>query len=422
MPSISRRGVLAGLTAAATAGLAGCLGDDGAFPDGDWPMPGRTPQNASALPETTLPNAVTEAWAAPVGSYWQSAPVVYDGDVAVATGSELATFDADSGDERMTRPLDAEVCANPAYDAATETLVVPTYDPGTDGDGGSVSAHDAASGEERWSLDAGDARPYSVRIADGVAYVRTSTACLAVATGDGAVRWRRDDFEPVAYEQYNAGEDLSASVAPTVAGDTVYVTDANRVRALAREDGRERWRLSAPFVLSAPAFDDDRLYVSEYAGDTAAFDADGEEVWRAPSAAWPPPRRGPRRCTRWTAKSSLWTPRRARSGGGGTCGPAPWTRRRWRRPTASSQSATGRRPCATGADSAGRGVASGGRCPTRCRTSSRRPSAPGTCSSSTRSGRDSSRTNRREESGGTGRRRERPADGDGGGDGGYSPP
>lgn len=293
MPSISRRGVLAGLTAAATAGLAGCLGDDGAFPDGDWPMPGRTPQNASALPETTLPNAVTEAWTAPVGSYWQSAPVVYDGDVAVATGSELATFDAESGDERMTRPLDAEVCANPAYDAATETLVVPTYDPGTDGDGGSVSAHDAASGEERWSLDAGDARPYSVRIADGVAYVRTSTACLAVATGDGAVRWRRDDFEPVAYEQYNAGEDLSASVAPTVAGDTVYVTDANRVRALAREDGRERWRLSAPFVLSAPAFDDDRLYVSEYAGDTAAFDADGEEVWRAPVSGVAAPSAGP---------------------------------------------------------------------------------------------------------------------------------
>jgi outer membrane protein assembly factor BamB len=173
------------------------------------------------------------------------------------------------------------VCANPAFDAATETLVVPTYDPGTDGDGGSVVAYDAASGEERWSVDVGDARPYSVRVADGVAYLRTSTACLAVATGDGAVRWRRDGLSPVVAEEYNAGEDLSASVAPTLAGDSLFVTDANRVRALSRADGEQVWQVPAPDVLSAPAFDGDRLYVSEYAGDTVAYAPDGEEAWRA---------------------------------------------------------------------------------------------------------------------------------------------
>jgi outer membrane protein assembly factor BamB len=281
MPSTTRRDVLTGLAAAATAGVAGCLGDDGALPDGDWPMPGRTPRNASALPETTLPNAVTEAWSAPVGGYRRGAPVVYEDTVAVAAEETLATFRASDGEGRAERPLREGVSANPAYDAETGTLVVPTYDPSTDGDGGFVRAFDGAEAAERWSVDVGDARPYSVRIADGVAYLRTSTACLAVSTADGVVRWRRDGLSPVVAEEYNAGEDLSASVAPTLGGDTLFVTDANRVRALSRADGEQVWQVPAPDVLSAPAFDGDRLYVSEYAGDTVAYAPDGEEAWRA---------------------------------------------------------------------------------------------------------------------------------------------
>jgi outer membrane protein assembly factor BamB len=276
------------------AGLAGCAtttSDGGSFPDGDWPMVGGDPRNTSSLPGARLPDRVEPAWQAPLGGWRLTAPVVADGTVLVGSNRRYRAFAAADGSPvwEMRLPsrdgddvLPHEVAGSPAHAADAGVVILTSDEGGRDGRGAFVHGVDAATGAERWRREAPGRHAYSVRVADGTAYLRTSTACLALSPADGRVEWRRDGFEPLAYEAFNLGEGFGVGVAPTVADGTVYVPDRNRLRALDAATGAERWSVALPSLVAAPTVHAGRVYARGYSSEsrTVALTPDGEEVWR----------------------------------------------------------------------------------------------------------------------------------------------
>ncbi|WP_318567659.1 PQQ-binding-like beta-propeller repeat protein [Salinigranum marinum] len=290
----TRRAVLRSAAAlGATAGLAGCAQSaDRSFPDADWPMAGGGPRNTSSV-DGTFPEAVTEAWRTDVGGWPITQPVVVDGTVYVGTDRRFRAVDAADGSqlwESRLRERDAngvappEVAGSPAYAATDDVLVVTTYEGGREGRGGRVAGYDAATGERRWERTPAGRYAYSVRVADGTAYLRTSTECLALSAAEGDIEWRREGFEPLRYETFNMHEPFGVGVAPTVGDGTVYVADRNRLRALSVDTGADRWTVDLPYCLSAPAVHGDRVYARGYSSEswTVALTPQGREEWRAP--------------------------------------------------------------------------------------------------------------------------------------------
>jgi outer membrane protein assembly factor BamB len=67
-------------------------------------------------------------------------------------------------------------------------------------------------------------------------------------------------------------------------GDTIYTVDVKgRVRALAQEDGKERWRTDLDMAITGGVgFGDDLVLVASRKGDVVALDKNkGQELWRA---------------------------------------------------------------------------------------------------------------------------------------------
>jgi outer membrane protein assembly factor BamB len=84
-------------------------------------------------------------------------------------------------------------------------------------------------GTERWTVDLDVAGVESPTLADGVLYVPTGDATVALDTADGTELWRSD---------------RAIGTAQTVAADTLYGTREDRIVALDRETGDQRWSLS----------------------------------------------------------------------------------------------------------------------------------------------------------------------------------
>ena len=66
-------------------------------------------------------------------------------------------------------------------------------------------------------------------------------------------------------------------------GDTIYTVDVKgRVRALAQEDGKERWRTDLNLMITGGVgFGDDLVLVASRKGDVVALDkSKGQELWR----------------------------------------------------------------------------------------------------------------------------------------------
>jgi outer membrane protein assembly factor BamB len=255
-------------------------------------MAGGGPRNHSTV-AATLPSAVTEAWRADIREWPTTPPVVADGTVYVGTGRRFQALAADDGSQVWEAPLprrDAagvaptEIAGSPAVDTSAGVLVVTTYEGGPEGRGGAVAGYDAATGERMWGRTPDGRYAYSVRVADGTAYLRTSGECLALSAADGGVEWRYRGLEPLAYDRFNIHEPYGVGVAPTVAHGTVYLPDANRLRALSVATGEERWTVDLPYCLSGPAVVDDRVYARGYSSEsrTVALTSDGTEQWRTP--------------------------------------------------------------------------------------------------------------------------------------------
>lgn len=255
-------------------------------------MAGGGPRNHSTV-TATLPSTVTEAWRTDVGEWPTTPPVVADGVVYVGTGRRYRAFAADDGSPLWETTLPSrdsagvaptEIAGSPAVATAAGVLVVTTYEGGPEGSGGAVAGYDTATGEQVWDRVPDGRYAYSVRVADGTAYLRTSSECLALSVENGDVEWRRGGLEPLAYDRFNIHEPYGVGVAPTVAHGTVYLPDANRLRALSVATGEQRWTVDLPYCLSGPAVVDDRVYARGYSSEsrTVALTADGDEAWRVP--------------------------------------------------------------------------------------------------------------------------------------------
>lgn len=276
--SITRRRLL-GVAAGATASLSGCatLRPDASFPAGDWPQVARDATNTAAAPDGAVPADVEVAWDAPLRGWPYTSPVVGDGRVFVADADALYGLDAETGDERFATTLPAEPGGAPAYDAAVEAVYVPTDDRAPDGPGAFVDAVDATSGDRRWSCRVGDRAAYAVTVRDGIVYVRTSDAVVALAGGE--VRWRRDGLDPLAYPEYNLDDspDVTGTTAPAVTAESVYVPTNGGVLALDRGSGDRRWDADVSHAL-AVSVDARGVYAQGYT-QLRAFAHDGAPRW-----------------------------------------------------------------------------------------------------------------------------------------------
>jgi len=103
------------------------------------------------------------------------------------------------------------------------------------------------------------------------------------------------DFEPSVAIQEVWSVDIGTGpdrqflrLGPARHGDTIYSVDVKgRVRALAQEDGKERWRTDLGLQITGGAgFGDDLVLVASRKGVVVALDKDkGQELWRAQVAS-----------------------------------------------------------------------------------------------------------------------------------------
>ena len=289
MPS-TRRDLLSGAAALGAAGLAGCaaLGED-RDPDlsGDWPQVGRDAANANHVPDATLPAAVDVAWRHRVGGWPYVPPVVAGGTVYAAGAPGVVALAAAGGAPRWPEPV--ELLPSGGLALTDGAVIVPHQPPSRTGDPPALVALDRATGTELWRVEL-EARGFAPSVADGVAYLRTDAAALAVdlgGAGDGADRvlWR-EPLDPLRYDEYNAfGDDMTTLIAPAVDAERVYLPDDGTLLALDRASGEHGWREPLEAAMASPVADEDGV-VATGIGGTVALDPDGGRRWRIDRGSW----------------------------------------------------------------------------------------------------------------------------------------
>ncbi|MUW15564.1 PQQ-binding-like beta-propeller repeat protein [Halorubrum sp. CBA1125] len=159
----------------------------------------------------------TERWRHDLAEY-ASTPAVADGTVVYGAGApRVVAYDAASGDRQWTADVDGDATASPTV--SDDRVLVGTR-------AGTLYALDVADGSEVLTVDLPGSVRRSVAVADGRAIVPTEEGLVAV-DGDGSRPWTVDA--------------ITAATAPVIAGDVAYLGDGRTVRALALDDGTERW-------------------------------------------------------------------------------------------------------------------------------------------------------------------------------------
>ena len=192
-----------------------------------------------------------------------SAPTIYDGTVYVTnddaaphcyaldlwTGEVEWTFDGESLGEAPT---------------VVEGLVYVC------GDGGTLYALDAATGDEEWSYAIGEAFTTAPTVADGTVYVGSGDYHLyAVDAETGDEEWSFDTEGTVA-------------ATPTVADGIVYAGGGGQhLYAIDATSGQEQWSFATGGWITSVTVANDTVFVSNQAGLVIAVDvASGDESWR----------------------------------------------------------------------------------------------------------------------------------------------
>ncbi|MFB6142595.1 MAG: PQQ-binding-like beta-propeller repeat protein [Halorientalis sp.] len=263
----SRRQFLAGASAAALAGTAGCLGSDAPrYAGGDdprtdwWPQATFDVHGTCYNPRAVGPTGgVTERWSLETSGP-SARPVVADGRAYLPTASAVLAVDAASGDVLWREdggdpPLwPREVCVHgdTVYVAAVEEPA--------------VVALDAASGRRRWTFSPREGE-FGVRSLlvqprehSPVLYAGGDGAVYALDPATGRTDWRREVFGTVAH--------LALGLPSLVA-----VTETGEVYALSVDDGTGQWRrnLNARTTALAAPYGSGPV-VSSFGGPTTALD------------------------------------------------------------------------------------------------------------------------------------------------------
>jgi len=235
------------------------------LPDGTSVVIASEGGGSGALASPTAPSA-TPSPSAPVSP-------VGEGPEA-ATATSVVALDAATGERVWSTPLGD----------VSRTGVTLTDDLAIVGaDDGSVTALDPATGAKRWSVAVGGAVQLPIAATPDLVVVPVrppddpasggGAALVAMATGDGAVRWRYLPELPQA-EVLSPAIDVAAGVIYVALGDRTVV-------AIAASDGAERWsaRTNQLGGLSSVIAGDLVLNVDQR-GQVYAFDAlSGTRRW-----------------------------------------------------------------------------------------------------------------------------------------------
>lgn len=282
-----------------------------ATPEGPWPMAGGGPAHPGTVDGPAPPYRV--AWDTRIEDGGPIAgPVVGEDLVVVVSGATVVALSPDDGTERWSVSR-AKGAAGPA--AVLADVVV--YGEGRGGEAELVGA-DPSDGTERWSLETGDTFPGGVTAVAGRVFVLTRNGTLwAVDAAEGEEAWSleaegRGESVPAVSDgrvfvttarlsereawlsaidaetgeriwRFAPEEDVVGLSSATVGDDLVYLGVGDRtVRAVAVEDGRERWSepVRAAFApRMMPALPDD-LIMGDAVGDIYRMDPrTGEQRW-----------------------------------------------------------------------------------------------------------------------------------------------
>lgn len=225
---------------------------------------GTPPTDPASLLATAEPTATTVAMASPIATPGAR-------EVTGAVHSYLG----DAGHSGLQDgPPPSE---NPAlawrFDTGSEILSSPIIADGTvyiANRAGFLYAVDAASGQQRWRVDAGE---YVMRTTptyhEGSLYVVAGFDTIALDAETGEERWR----STIRY---------AGTASPTVAGDEVYVVSQEGwLYAFAIEDGSERWRSSTNGIsFGSPSASGNTLVVGTDRGRVVGMNREsGRQTW-----------------------------------------------------------------------------------------------------------------------------------------------
>lgn len=279
MPSRSRRALLGTVGTALVGLIAGCRG----APDGDATDTSADPTSVteSDTPTATDPDPPTETPTAASGaldcgpvlrpeSAWPQPDRSAGGDGYAAGGP---VFEAAPSVEWSVTPTAPEDLAS--YDPVFRQPVIADgtvyvvkflqYGPSQERpEHHALQAHDAETGEVRWTLEFQQVPTDPVVDGDRL-LVGTGTTVRAVARADGTERWTRE---------------FASRVQAVVPGpDMLYIALDERVSALGL-DGATQWSVDlSETVTTRPALGSGAAYVGTLDGSVHAIRFDGERAW-----------------------------------------------------------------------------------------------------------------------------------------------
>jgi outer membrane protein assembly factor BamB len=217
----------------------------------------------------------SERWSRSFGREAVASLSVVDGTVYVGRiDGGIVTLSSESGDEQWRTISEADVWYPPAIVDGTVYVTADRGGRGTDSpEVTRVYALDAETGEQRWRYEAGEAGAPSPVVAGGTVYVSDYDGGLrAVAVEDGTERWT------FAVDDYGG--------LPTVHDGTVYLSGPTTLYALDAADGTERWRIECESDTATPLGTTDALYAVLDEQLTAVDPSTGETRVLAPASGW----------------------------------------------------------------------------------------------------------------------------------------
>lgn len=202
---------------------------------------------------------IDDRWSVDLGGAVQTSPTVVNGTVvAGSSNGTVSAHDADTGETVWTSAANGSVRSSPTV--VGETVYVGDTD-------GYLYALDLDTGERRWAVQTGDSVVSSPTVSDGTVFVGNDGGSFhALDAASGATEWA-------------VMTDDSVGSSPTVAGGTVYVgSDDRSLYAFDRETGNTTWTYeTGGAVYSSPTVAPvDGLGEAGGASNTVATDDSGD--------------------------------------------------------------------------------------------------------------------------------------------------
>jgi outer membrane protein assembly factor BamB len=212
----------------------------------------------------------------------ETSPAVADGRVHVAGEWGARCLDATSGEEVWSRDLHLHPESSPALEDGLVYYGAPVLS-GDSESPARVWALDATSGETVWTAGIDDiSLRTSPAVADGTVYVAASQTRTCTGTGEcsGTTRGRIYALDAATGDrEWTAPIETDTRSAPAVADGVVYAGCNDGVSAVTT-DGDPAWHLGfesdredGPYVDSAPAIANDRLFLGASDGRLRAIES-----------------------------------------------------------------------------------------------------------------------------------------------------